>query len=158
MSDPARAVPIPMRVYALLYDAGTSRVALNLKDCALPPRLAEYEGKIGLFGGAVEPGESYTQAVRREMAEEVPGFEYDLGEDPPVAEIPNEPFPGRVFLVRTSLAGTRNNRGRIGVLARVCREGDGIVRSVAWALRQPPEDWIHPGLPVALKELIAKVT
>lgn len=118
-----------MRVFAILIDRGANRVGLNIKNVTLPERVRQYEGKIALFGGKVEDGESLREALARELAEEVPGF---LTHD--AVGNAREILADRgvaVFAVDTDLSGTRHNRktSRIGQLARCCQEGDGVVRS-----------------------------
>lgn len=137
-----------MRVYAVLIDPERQRVALNLKDSTLPAKLVQYEGKIGLFGGAVEDGEDALAAIHRELLEEIPGFLVNY-----VAfKLPLDTPEAIFYRVCTDLSGTRYTRAtdRVGLLARVCLEGDAVVRSYSWVREQPVEQFVDPMVRTAL--------
>lgn len=138
-----------MKVYAVLVDTDKKVVGLNIKDSTLPDKVKQYEGKIGFFGGKVESGESHLEAVNRELEEEIPGFVN--GEPEVVYEAVNAVF----YKVECDLSGHRHTRDtdRIGQLAKVCREGDGVVRSFNYILRSSEDDYVHS----SFKDVLVKV-
>jgi 8-oxo-dGTP pyrophosphatase MutT (NUDIX family) len=133
-----------MRVFAVLVDPATGRVGLNQKDGLLPEKVARFEGLINLFGGAIEDGETFEQALARELEEEIPGFVHsrELERARRVSE--DDQFV--IFAVPTDLEGHRHTRGndRITLLMRCCMEGEAIVRTIGFVRRASNDFFIDP--------------
>lgn len=142
-----------MRVYAVLVSFDSNTVGVNLKDSTLPSKLAAYEGLIGLFGGAIEPGETSKDALVREIREEIPGFlpELESGNFDNVTdlgvrydELMKDHY--HLYAVLTDLSGHRKTRAtdRIGQLSRVFLEGDAVVRTSNYIRSCPPNMFVSP--------------
>ncbi|OGH84990.1 MAG: hypothetical protein A2493_01400 [Candidatus Magasanikbacteria bacterium RIFOXYC12_FULL_33_11] len=144
-----------MRVYVVICDAQTSRVALNIKDATLPENLTMYEGMVGLFGGKKEEGETLRMALERELREEIPNFVRQ--EDLETLQVCLEAEGVVIFSLQTDLSGDRHNRAnsRIGQLAATCKEGDGVVCSFDWVAREPTGSFLEPVIHEAIKNAIA---
>lgn len=124
-----------MRVYAVLFDDQNGTVGINLKDSTLPKQAMQFEGLMTLFGGRVEKGEDPRTALKRELDEEIPGF--ISHDDFLKANVLIETSDTIIFAIKTDLSGHRHTRetDRIGQLAKVCREGDGVVRTIRYIKR-----------------------
>lgn len=116
-------------------DVNEKKVGLNLKDSTLPEAWLIHEGLINLFGGGIEEGEDPETALKRELDEEIPGF---VSEDLLTQAVRvHEDDQIIVFAVPADLKGHRHTRDtdQIGRLAKLCKEGDAIVRTIGFVQR-----------------------
>jgi len=134
------------RVFAVLVDVKSpGRVGVNMKDSTEEDWT--FEGRIGLFGGEMEPNETTREALERHLARAVPGFLAD--EDLVKAQIVHDDAMGCVYAVPTDLSGDSKtrDRDRIGALASCCREGDGVVRRIEFVRNRMRSWFLHPFFP-----------
>ncbi len=142
------------RVYALIYDDVSRRLLLNRKDALLPPKLATFEGLIGLFGGKIEEGEGPIEGLVRELNEEIPGISFNLES---VKSI-NVPLSGtdeaEVFFIPYDLSGDNKSAPSVHeIRTAVCRGGEGepMLASYEWLMLQPFEAFT-PGVYAICKD------
>jgi len=140
----------PMRAFIVLVDPRAGKVGINIKDSALPDKVMRFEGLINLFGGKVDEGETPEATVRRELTEEIPGFVNQGSIDAMKLAVVEDDYV--VFAAETDLSGHRHTRDtdRIGQLAKVCREGDGCVRTIGFIKRSPDEFFVAPEIKAAI--------
>ena len=73
-----RVYLIPMYFWTPPKHPYTARVAICNRKCGFGPHDLIYEDTLGFFGGGVEAGETPEEALRRELTEELPSFEYSI--------------------------------------------------------------------------------
>lgn len=119
----------------------------------MPERLHSFEHKISCFGGALNPGEDLLIGLKRECQEEIPGFLTEAEINSAVMIFEND--EATIFAIETDLSGHRKTRAtdRIGNLARVCLEGDGIVRSFTFVKQASDDAFAFPELAKVLRIL-----
>lgn len=139
-----------MRAFIVLVDPRTGKVGINIKDSVLPEKVMCFEGLTNLFGGKVEEGETPEAAIRRELPEEIPGFVNNESIDAMKLVVTAKDYV--VFAAETDLSGHRRTRDtdRIGQLAKVCREGDGCVRTIAFIRRAHDMFFVAPEIKAAI--------
>jgi hypothetical protein len=94
-------VSLPLHYTSALLRDEHGRYLMQIRD-EIPGIL--HPGALGLFGGAVEPGETADQAMRRELAEEI-------------GIVPGDLAFWRAFWVPVTAAGTRLQSARVDIFA-----------------------------------------
>jgi len=111
----------------------TQKFALVNRKRLMPNKLAKFEGMVGLFGGAAEPGEDAETALRRELLEE-------LGMLLP-AHIVTEQYEG--FTVSTFYLEEALDQELLKELSGRCNEG---VVDILNDATLPHERYVFPAL------------
>lgn len=141
------------RVYMILIDHQSQRVAVNIKDCDLPVQCKRLEGLIHLFGGGIKPDESVMQALHREIHEELRDFAETLDLNKIKEMVRGLPPHIIVFALETDLSGTRTN-GRMYALMNATQEGEGAIRSFDFIKKSPDTVYCHPLIKSVILEAI----
>lgn len=144
------------RVYALVYDSESRRVLLNRKDGLLPPKLAAFEGLIGLFGGKIEKDETPIEGLIRELSEEIPGISFNLESARSVTIPLGLDEEAEVFFVPYDLSGDNKSAPsvhRIRIAVSQGGEGEPMLATYDWLSRQPPAAFA-PGVYAICKDLL----
>lgn len=148
-----------IRVYAVLIDAASGRVAVNSIGPKIlsKPRLAHLHGRSHLFGGGAEPGEGLRAALTRELTEELPGF---LGEeDCARAQMIFRTQKRFYFLIPVDLSGdVEELSSRAHALFAFCTEGYGEVRAFAEVFGSKPNQWVSTSMRRAVLAAIRAAT
>ncbi len=132
-----------IRVYAVLIDATSGRVAVNIIGPKIKkkPHLSHLHGRSHLFGGGAEPHEGLREALARELTEELPGFLG--GEDCARAQMIFRTQKRFYFCIHTDLSGdVEDVSSRAHALFVFCTEGYGEVREFAEVLCSRPREWV----------------
>lgn len=144
------------RVFAVLTglflhpkdNSGYPVVIVNRK-MFMPKNYMPWQGKVGLFGGGVEAGETALEALRRELSEELPGFVIPEIEERDLL-FTNIHDNFKVYQCELGCV----DQSIVCQVAGACQEGLVDVLDQQRLLSMSPTDFIYPAIYAMLKELV----